>query len=248
MEHIYGVRNFVHAKNRRQKETMGEQNLKLKRKLVIQSFLPLFILIFIRYFDYRMISSICHFIRELMQRNFSVMNRIWDHPYLGPFIAAFISLVCSLYGITAMWQFKSMQMSGFVDAGEEIVIEEEITDSGITFFMTFVLPLLLDDVETLRGFIIFTGILGLVIRLMWTTHLYYQNPILTLLGYRIYKFRFIKKQISDTLDDGVLDFELKIMFPASGSLIKGEMLHGGLHGFHHDKHIKPKFIIRKQFC
>ena len=80
-----------------------------------------------------MISSICHFIRELMQRNFSVMNRIWDHPYLGPFIAAFISLVCSLYGITAMWQFKSMQMSGFVDAGEEIVIEEEITDSGITF-------------------------------------------------------------------------------------------------------------------
>lgn len=170
---------------------MGEQNLKLKRKLVIQSFLPLFIFIFIRYFDYRMISSICHFIRELMQRNFSVMNRIWDHPYLGPFIAAFISLVCSLYGITAMWQFKSMQMSGFVDAGEEIVIEEEITDSGITFFMTFVLSLLLDDVETLRGFIIFTGILGLVIRLMWTTHLYYQNPILTLLGYRIYKFRFI---------------------------------------------------------
>ena len=61
---------------------MGEQNLILKRKLVIQSFLPLFILIFIRYFDYRMISSICHFIRELMQRNFSVMNRIWDHPYL----------------------------------------------------------------------------------------------------------------------------------------------------------------------
>ena len=83
----------------------GGTKLKAERKLVIQSFLPLFILIFIRYLDYRMISSICHFIRELMQRNFSVMNRIWDHPYLGPFIAAFISLVCSLYGITAMWQF-----------------------------------------------------------------------------------------------------------------------------------------------
>lgn len=59
-----------------------------------------------------------------------------------------------------MCQFKSMQMSGFVDAGEKFVIEEEITDSGITFFMTFVLPLLPDDVETLKGFIIFTGILG----------------------------------------------------------------------------------------
>ena len=57
-----------------------------------------------------------------------------------------------------MCQFKSMQMSGFVDAGEKFVIEEEITDSGITFFMTFVLPLLPNDVETLKGFIIFTGI------------------------------------------------------------------------------------------
>lgn len=89
---------------------MGEQNLKLKWRLVIQSFLPLFILIFIKYSDYRMISAMC--------------------------------------------QFKSMQMSGFVDAGEKFVIEEEITDSGITFFMTFVLPLLPDDVETLKGFII----------------------------------------------------------------------------------------------
>lgn len=178
-------------KNGRQQETMGEENLKLKRKLVIQSFLPLFIFIFIKYFDYRMISGLCHFIRELMQGEFSAANRIWNHPYMGPCVVTFISLVCSLYGITAIWQFKNMQVSGFVDAGEIIAVEEEITDSGITFFMTFVLPLLLDDVETLRGFLIFTGILGLVLRLMWTTHLYYQNPILTLLGYRIYKFRFI---------------------------------------------------------
>ncbi len=135
---------------------MGEQNLKLKWKLVIQSFLPLFILIFIKYSDYRMISAMC--------------------------------------------QFKSMQMSGFVDAGEKFVIEEEITDSGITFFMTFVLSLLPDDVETLKGFIIFTGILGLFIRLMWTTHLYYQNPILTLLGYRIYKFHFINPVIDGCKD------------------------------------------------
>lgn len=179
---------------------MGEQNLKLKRKLVIQSFLPLFILIFIKYSDYRMISGICHFIRSLMQGEFSVINRIWNHPYLDPFAVTIASLACSLYSITAMCQFKSMQMSGFVDAGEKVVIEEEITDSGITFFMTFVLPLLLDDVETLKGFIIFTGILGLVIRLMWTTHLYYQNPILTLLGYRIYKFHFINPVIDGCKD------------------------------------------------
>lgn len=102
--------------------------------------------------------------------------------------------------ISAMCQFKSMQMSGFVDAGEKFVIEEEITDSGITSFMTFVLPLLPDDVETLKGFIIFTGILGLFIRLMWTTHLHYQNPILTLLGYRIYKFHFINPVIDGCKD------------------------------------------------
>ena len=32
MEHIYGVRNHVHAKNRRQEETMGEQKLTTEKE------------------------------------------------------------------------------------------------------------------------------------------------------------------------------------------------------------------------
>ena len=71
---------------------------------------------------------------------------------------------------------------------KNFVIEEEITDSGITFFMTFVLPLLPNDVETLKGFIIFTGYFRAVHPLDVDHPSVLQNPILTLLGYRIYKF------------------------------------------------------------
>jgi len=82
-------------------------------------------------------------------------------------------------------------MSGFVDAGEKIEIDEELTDSGIAFFISFVLPLLIDDIGSVRSFFAFFGILGLVIVLMWKTNLYYQNPVLAILGYKMFKFHFI---------------------------------------------------------
>ena len=74
-------------------------------------------------------------------------------------------------------------MSGFIDAGDKIEIDEQLTDSGVAFFMTFVFPLLLDDLTTIRGFVLFMGILILVFLLLWKTNLYYQNPMLTILGY-----------------------------------------------------------------
>ena len=84
-------------------------------------------------------------------------------------------------------------MSGFIDAGDKIEIDEQLTDSGVTFFMTFVFPLLLDDLTTIRGFVLFMGILILVFLLLWKTNLYYQNPILTILGYRVYRINFLEE-------------------------------------------------------
>ena len=59
--------------------------------------------------------------------------------------------------------------------------------------MTFVFPLLLDDLTTIRGFVLFMGILVLVFLLLWKTNLYYQNPILTILGYRVYRINFLEE-------------------------------------------------------
>ena len=170
---------------------MGEENLELKKKLILQSFLPLFILIIIKYFDYRAIVSAIHFIQHLSRGEFAIIFNIWGHPFVLLFVVMVVSIIWIFSGLIAIWQFKNVQTSGFVDAGEKIDIDEELTDSGITFFVSFVLPLLIDDIGSIQGFFVFSGILGLVILLMWKTNLYYQNPVLTILGYKVYKFHFI---------------------------------------------------------
>ncbi|HKM04991.1 MAG TPA: hypothetical protein VJZ04_10500 [Lachnospiraceae bacterium] len=170
---------------------MGEENLELKKKLILQSFLPLFILILIKYFDYRAIVSAIHFIQHLSRGEFAIIFNIWGNQFVLLFVVMVVSIIWIFSGIIAIWQFKNVQTSGFVDAGEKIDIDEELTDSGITFFVSFVLPLLIDDIGSIQGFLVFSGILGLVILLMWKTNLYYQNPVLTILGYKVYKFHFI---------------------------------------------------------
>ena len=137
---------------------MGEENLELKKKLILQSFLPLFILILIKYFDYRAIVSAIHFIQHLSKGEFAIILNIWGHPFVLLFVVIVVSIIWIFSGLIAIWQFKNVQTSGFVDAGEKIDIDEELTDSGITFFVSFVLPLLIDDIGSIQGFLVFSGI------------------------------------------------------------------------------------------
>jgi len=176
---------------------MKRQNDKLKCKLIIQSFAPLFVLILIKYFNFRVLTCTKLFFQKLFHGDFAVLCRVWSSQYFGAFFVSILSVGWILSGLIAMWQFKDAQTSGFTDAGDKIEIEEELTESGITFFMTFVFPLLLDDLTTLRGFIIFSGILALIFLLMWKTNLYYQNPILTILGYKVYRIHFSQESGGD---------------------------------------------------
>lgn len=172
---------------------MKKQNRKLKFKLVIQSFVPLFLLILIKYFDYHVITSVTLFIKKLLYGDFGILLRMWTNQYFGVLWVSLFSILWIISGMISLWQFKDVHFSGFVDAGDKVAIEEELTESGVLFFMTFVFPLLLDDITTLRGFMLFSGTLILIILLMLKTNLYYQNPILTILGYKVYRVRFLNK-------------------------------------------------------
>ncbi len=176
---------------------MERQNNKIKCKLIIQSFTPLFALIMIKYFDYHVITSVKLFFQKLFQGDFAVFVRVWSNQYFGAFIVLILSVAWIVSGIIALWQFRDVQMSDFTDAGDKVAIEEEKMESGITFFMTFVFPLLLNDLITMRGFLLFSGILALIFLLMWKTNLYYQNPILTILGYKVYRIHFLQESGRD---------------------------------------------------
>lgn len=135
--------------------------------------------------------------RRLFEGDIAVLLETYKHPHTWTFLLVLISMFVTVSGCIAIWQFREVQFSGFIDAGEKVKIEEEITDSGITFFMTFILPLMMDDIDSMKDFIVYVGIILMVVVLMAKTNLYYQNPVLTLLGYKLYKIEFENPSLSE---------------------------------------------------
>ena len=60
----------------------------------------------------------------------------------------------------------------------------------MNFFMTMIIPLLIDDVGTIQGAVTFLIIVVMMCALLSKTHLYYANPVLAILGYRVYEVTF----------------------------------------------------------
>lgn len=75
---------------------------------------------------------------------------------------------------------EGYQLSSFV----------EKEDASLNFFMTMIIPLLIDDVGTIQGAVTFLIIVVMMCALLSKTHLYYANPVLAILGYRVYEITF----------------------------------------------------------
>lgn len=68
---------------------------------------------------------------------------------------------------------QGYQLSSFV----------EKEDASLNFFMTMIIPLLIDDVGTIQGAVTFLIIVVMMCALLSKTHLYYANPVLAILGF-----------------------------------------------------------------
>lgn len=77
-----------------------------------------------------------------------------------------------------------------VESGYEIVGVEEQEGAGLNFFLTLIVPLVIDDVGTVQGCLSFTLVIAIICCLLHKTNLFYANPILAVLGYRVYEFSF----------------------------------------------------------
>lgn len=165
------------------------EDKKLKLFLVLQSFCPLFLLIFIRHVGH--IAHVIRFFSSFFPWDWAVMRRAWRSNSLGDVIITMLCMTWFLMTVIIARGFKNLQDSGYDHYGEMIVIDSEKKDSGVTFLFTFILPLLVDDVSTLRGFIFFIVLLTMVISLLIRSDLFYQNPVLNVLGYKSYEFQFI---------------------------------------------------------
>ena len=166
-----------------------KENSSLKHSLIYQSFAPLFALILIKHFPFSFISIPCELCVDIQQQE--VLDKICNFPQLGDFIISVISLVYLVYASLIYKGFEGMHCTNFRSAGERVIIEEDNRDSGASFLVSFVLPLLMGDFKTLRGMIVFFVLLWFVIKLLNKSNLFYQNPILPLLGYECFSFKFV---------------------------------------------------------
>lgn len=122
---------------------MDNENLNLKRCLVLQSFAPLFLLLFIKHIDLSLYCKLIYSFFELLINNgiksFSVAI---NHTSFGSFIITIIGSIWLLFTVAIALGFNGIQKAGFKSAGEQIIIEDSHNDSGATFLMTYVLGVL----------------------------------------------------------------------------------------------------------
>lgn len=173
------------------------ENKSTKRKLIIQSFAPLFLILAIKNLTWGLLPPMVALIRHLKENDWGILCRIWSHPMFCTYMLELICIVWIIYALISIHSFSNWQTAGFKSQGEKVIDINRISDSGVTFFMTYVLPMALDDIGTLKGFAVFAILMVMLCALMWKTNLYYQNPILTILGYHVVSFQFSHTELED---------------------------------------------------
>ncbi|MFI3164621.1 MAG: hypothetical protein R3Y65_09330 [Bacillota bacterium] len=104
-------------------------------------------------------------------------------PLIGVY---FICVVILLFGILGHFVFEVMRYDD-KPSGVSFESYEEDRQGSLDFLMAIILPLIIDDVNTWQGAASFIITIVVIAILIYNTGAYYNNPILDLLGYRVYK-------------------------------------------------------------
>ena len=151
----------------------------MKRKLMIQSMSLLALLTFIRNCSLVTVDS-------------AGIKLVWNQFLKVNGLVLIILSVCVIWVLLAVAyyvSFAAFRWSGNV-SGYEVVDVKEQEDAGLNFFLTLIVPLVIDDVGTIQGFLSFSLIIAIIWCLLNKTNLFYANPVLEILGYQVYEFSF----------------------------------------------------------
>ena len=171
---------------------MNKNNMRVKRSLMIQSFAPLFLLLTIKHLDIPLFLSL---IRKLpiawKQHGIALLWKAINHPAFGGLLVSTLGIAWLALTVVIAFGFKGMHTSGFKSAGESVIVAEVQNEGTASFLMTYVLPLLTDDLSTLRALVVFLLMLSMIIALLINSNTFYLNPILAALKYRVFTFKFL---------------------------------------------------------
>ena len=160
-------------------------NISLKRELIMQSFAPLFLILLVKYFDYKLFYLCCSFFQSFWKSPIKIFIRTINHSFFVTLLVEVFCLLWILYSIYSVQKLKKSQQANFISQGESLVN---------------ILPMSMDNLDTWRGLIIFGILMTILFSLMWKTNLYYQNPVLIILGYEVFSFEFETTQLVEYRD------------------------------------------------
>ena len=159
---------------------------KMKIGLIVQSFAPLFLILLVKNYDNRFIEIVY----GLLNNHKSVIESSLLIELIPNFIFSIICILVLSFAIISYKSFNDSQNRDYKSHGELIANVLNCNDMSINFFVTYIMPLSSDKVESFRDILVFTLVIGIIFMLMYKNNLYYQNPILVILGYEIFKFTF----------------------------------------------------------
>ena len=174
---------------------MNTENLVLKRSLMFQSFAPLFALLAIKYFNPTMFWHLTvSFVKLFSDKGMVAVPIAVANKNFGSFLIFMISFMWLLATFIVAIGFIGMQKSGFRSAGEKIsIVGSPDTGNGI-FLVNYILPLMINDVSSIRKLISFLLLLSTVIVVLIDSDTFYQNPVLSVMKYRTFTFKFVNPE------------------------------------------------------
>lgn len=168
-----------------------KDNLHLKSGLIRQSLCPVFALLVIRHFhlDYpRLIETFFIYLRSSPMETIKIAV---IHPRFGELLIVVIGMVWIISSLISIPAFNATQDSGFESRGEMVIAVEEKRDAAASFLMTFILPLLIDELSSPQYWVSYVLVIVVVYAVLYQSNLYYQSPVLALLGYKVFTFKVL---------------------------------------------------------
>lgn len=145
----------------------------------------------IKHLDFSLFwNLVCKLPNAWKQHGVTVLWKAINHPAFGGLFVSTLGIVWMIFTAAIALGFKGMHTSGFKSAGETIIAADLQGDGTASFLMTYVLPLLTDDLSSLRSLIVFLLMLYMIIVLLINSNTFYHNPILTALKYKVVTFKF----------------------------------------------------------
>ena len=172
-------------------------NHKLKRGLITQSLSPVFVLLVVRHFHCEYYALASRFFILLIKEPCLAITMAWGNELLGEFLIFSVGVIWIIRSVLYIPAFAGTQKSGFHSHGEQSISIVEKRDAAASFLMTFILPLLIDDLATPQYWISYLLVIVVVCAVLYQSNLYYQSPVLALLKYRVYEFKVLNPDEND---------------------------------------------------